>query len=326
MVVGVEAGTVTDPISGNVDTAIAGLYGTLVVHADGSWVYVQDLGAPQTGDPTTDVFSYTMADAAGATSTTTLTIDLNGGANQAPTAVDDTVSVVPGQSAVLDILTNDSDPDRDSLAIASVTAPTQGTAELRDADGDGRVDLVYTARTDARGTDSFTYTIDDGHGHTATAAVTVEFPAQGSVSGGDGPSSGTSPTTGGSGSTPVTGTTGDPTATPIGSGGSTTTTTTAGQATATAANDHFVYHLGDGPLTIAGFEPGSQGQTADQIELAGFNLNFNSLDTNGDQRIDAMDANVSSDGAGGITLHLGNQDDLTVTHVTTLHQDDLLFS
>jgi hypothetical protein len=57
-------------------------------------------------------------------------------------------------------------------------------------------------------------------------------------------------------------------------------------------------------LTIAGFEPGSQGQTADQIELAGFNLNFNSPDTNGDQRIDAMDANVSSDGAGGITLHL----------------------
>ncbi|MEP9390257.1 FG-GAP-like repeat-containing protein [Mesorhizobium sp. KR9-304] len=82
-VVGVAAGTPPGDVSGQVGSPVAGVYGALTLGADGTWTYARDDGDPDTqqlgeGEAATDVFTYTTADAQGATSTTSLSIALHG--------------------------------------------------------------------------------------------------------------------------------------------------------------------------------------------------------------------------------------------------------
>ena len=72
----------------NVGKPLIGTYGTLTLLADGSWSYALDNADPDTnalaqGQTATDVFTYTMADASGATSSAPLTIVITG-TNDAP--------------------------------------------------------------------------------------------------------------------------------------------------------------------------------------------------------------------------------------------------
>ena len=62
--------------------AITGTYGTLTLKSDGSYTYAaNNADAVATGTVVTDVFSYTVKDPGGATSTATLTISVNGQAD-----------------------------------------------------------------------------------------------------------------------------------------------------------------------------------------------------------------------------------------------------
>ena len=72
----------------NVGEPLIGTYGTLTLLANGSWSYALDNADPDTnalaqGQTATDVFTYTMADASGATSSAPLTIVITG-TNDAP--------------------------------------------------------------------------------------------------------------------------------------------------------------------------------------------------------------------------------------------------
>ena len=75
--------------NGTLGTALAGAHGSLVLNASGAFTYtVNETDAAvqalrQSTNTLTDVFSYTMRDTAGATSTTTLTVSIHG-ANDAP--------------------------------------------------------------------------------------------------------------------------------------------------------------------------------------------------------------------------------------------------
>jgi hypothetical protein len=75
---------------------------------------------------------------------------------------------------VIPVLSNDSDPDGDKLAIANVTQPSTspGVSEV-EVNPDGT--LTYIAR-DTSGTQTFTYTVSDGEGGEAKATVTVTVP------------------------------------------------------------------------------------------------------------------------------------------------------
>jgi len=84
------------------------------------------------------------------------------------TATDDSATVTAGVASIITVLTNDSDPDGDVLSITGVTAPAHGSASPN-ADGT----ITYTPANDFSGPDSFTYTVSDGHGDTATATVHV---------------------------------------------------------------------------------------------------------------------------------------------------------
>lgn len=107
---------------------------------------------------------------AASTAIDTVTVDIP---PTAPTAVDDSASVGAGQSVVVNVAGNDTDPngDIDPTSVAIVTPPAGGTAV---ANGDGTV--TYTNTNTALTTDTFTYTIDDADAGTATsneATVTV---------------------------------------------------------------------------------------------------------------------------------------------------------
>ncbi|WP_405278076.1 Ig-like domain-containing protein [Cobetia sp. Ld8] len=94
---GADATTVTD-VDGSTVTAdaaavVTGDYGTLTLEADGSYSYVLDTTNPAVqslddGESLADVFSYTITDADGDTSSTTLTITVDGSTDGAPTITD----------------------------------------------------------------------------------------------------------------------------------------------------------------------------------------------------------------------------------------------
>ena len=93
-------------------------------------------------------------------------------ANRSPVAVNDAVRTDPGQAAVVSVLANDSDPDRDALTVTAVGSAAHGTATLNP---NGTV--TYTPTKGYTGTDSFTYALADGRGGTATGTVSVTIAA-----------------------------------------------------------------------------------------------------------------------------------------------------
>ncbi len=89
--------------------------------------------------------------------------------NLAPQAVDDNAGNVAINSPLLiNPLANDSDPDNHSVIITNVTGASLGSLSI----SGGGTTIDYDAGA-APGADSFSYTIDDGHGGTSSATVNV---------------------------------------------------------------------------------------------------------------------------------------------------------
>lgn len=90
--------------------------------------------------------------------------------NSAPVAGNDEFHRSLGQLAELPVLANDSDADWDAVFITSVTDGAHGTVAINS----GGVTLTYYPGPSYRGNDTFTYTISDGYGGTATATVALK--------------------------------------------------------------------------------------------------------------------------------------------------------
>ncbi|GAA5126319.1 tandem-95 repeat protein [Luteolibacter yonseiensis] len=88
-----------------------------------------------------------------------------------PTANPDVAEIYPTQSAVIDVVANDTDPLGLRLLVTSVTAPAHGTATIME---DGRISYTHTG-TASPGTDEFFYTVSNGFGGTATIGVQIRF-------------------------------------------------------------------------------------------------------------------------------------------------------
>ena len=87
--------------------------------------------------------------------------------NDAPVAADDAAEAISNATVTINVLDNDTDIDYDNLSIVSATAPN-GVVTIN-ADNT----LEYTSNPDFSGTDTITYTVDDGNGGSDTASVTV---------------------------------------------------------------------------------------------------------------------------------------------------------
>jgi outer membrane protein OmpA-like peptidoglycan-associated protein len=141
--------------------------GTAVI-SSGKIVYTPNAASCAGG---TDSFTYNISDGKGGTSTATVNVTVRS-SNNAPVAVNDIYVVPCKTTAVLDVLANDSDRDGDALTITSITQPSRAVISI----GANGKSLVYTPGASCFVSDSFTYTISDGKGGTATASVTLVDP------------------------------------------------------------------------------------------------------------------------------------------------------
>ena len=141
-VTGVAAGTQASS-SGNVASAVAGTYGSIQIASNGALTYTVDnsnaaVQALRTsGNTLTDIFTYTVTDAGGLTSTTQVTLTIQG-SNDTPTVTSDTADAIEaggiangtaGNNPTGNVLSNDSDVDSgDALSVSGVAAGIQASA------------------------------------------------------------------------------------------------------------------------------------------------------------------------------------------------------
>jgi len=115
----------------------------------------------------TDTFTYTISDGNGGTDTATVNVTVTN-VEDAPDAVDDTPTIAEDSGAnVINVLGNDTDVDNDTLTVTAVTQGSHGSV------ANNGTSVSYTPNSNFFGTDTFTYTISDGHGGTDTATVNV---------------------------------------------------------------------------------------------------------------------------------------------------------
>ncbi len=211
VVTGVAAGPSASAV-GSVASTVIGQYGSIVVNADGSYTYTIDdsntsVQALRTNAQTLDdIFTYTVTDAGGLTSTSQVTITIRG-RNDNPVGVNDTATAVEaggianstaGSNGTGNVLTNDTDVDSvgngetkvvsgvaagpSASAVGSVGASVTGTYGSITIGSNG----IYTYTVDDSNsavqalrntsqtlTDLFTYEVVDAGGLASLATLTV---------------------------------------------------------------------------------------------------------------------------------------------------------
>ena len=142
-------------------------HGTTVINGDDTITYI-----PHGAYSGTDSFTYIIEDGQGGSDSATVTVELN---NSQPNANDDFATTDEDNSVAINVLSNDSDPDGDTISIKSITIPAYGNATLVSDN------IVYTPGPGAQAlrsgqmlTDTFQYTVSDGNkDDVATVTVTV---------------------------------------------------------------------------------------------------------------------------------------------------------
>jgi hypothetical protein len=86
----------------------------------------------------------------------------------APTANNDTTTTDEDTPVDVNVLANDVEPDGDTLSVISVTQGANGAVSINP-----NKTVHYSPNLNFNGSDSFTYTIDDGHGGQSTATVNL---------------------------------------------------------------------------------------------------------------------------------------------------------
>ena len=122
---------------------------------------------PEPGFVGTDTFLVTVSDGKGGETSYLVTVQVGDGLDAPPLAVADSAQTSSGAAVVIDVLANDSDPEGTDLAIDDSTAAAHGTVTCS-AD-----DCTYTPQPGYAGSDAFVYTVRDGAGQTALAAVGI---------------------------------------------------------------------------------------------------------------------------------------------------------
>ncbi|WP_341861585.1 cadherin-like domain-containing protein [Gymnodinialimonas sp. 57CJ19] len=136
--------------------------GTLTDNGDGTYTY-----EPNDDFNGTDSVTYTISDGNGGTDTATITFNV-APVNDAPDAVNDSVTTDEDTAITIDVLDNDTDVDGDPLEITGASVPAdQGTVEIVGNE------LLFTPAENFNGPATISYSISDGQGGTDTAEVLV---------------------------------------------------------------------------------------------------------------------------------------------------------
>ena len=163
----------------------AGQYGTFTITPNGFYTYVlnntatavQALGV---GETLTENFAYTAKDSSGATVTSTFTITING-TNDVPTVTPSTALVAEDTPTVSGVLPTPADTDTNDVLTytpQSATAGSYGALTLNAAGNytytlNNNLTAVQALQRGEQLLETFTYTVSDGHGGTATNVLTI---------------------------------------------------------------------------------------------------------------------------------------------------------
>jgi VCBS repeat-containing protein len=156
-----------DSMSPAVDAGPA--HGDVTLDTDGSFDYT-----PDPNFEGRDSFTYRSTDAVGGLGApATVTIDVTGTEDE-PTAANDAATTQEDHEVTIDLLANDSDPDlSDVLTVELSSGAASGGAVVNNGDGT----VTYTPPQDFNGADELEYTVNDGHGGTSSASVSVTVTA-----------------------------------------------------------------------------------------------------------------------------------------------------
>ena len=141
-------------------------HGTVTDNHDGTFTV-----HPQGGNSGAVALSYSIEDSHAAGTPVTRTVVLDSAGNHNPTAAGHTVTTSLNHAVTTTaaaLLAGSADADSDTLTLASVGSAAHGTVTLNAAGN-----AVYTPYVSYTGADSYSYTLSDGHGGTATATVNV---------------------------------------------------------------------------------------------------------------------------------------------------------
>ena len=133
---------------------------------DGAVLYVGP-GEDYEAEPNRFSLTVRARDASGAEAEARVVVAVSD-VNERPAAADDAAETAEDEPVTVDVLANDTDPDGDGLRVVRVSRPAHGTARM--AAGGG---VRYVPAANYHGTDRFTYSVSDGAGLTAEAAVEV---------------------------------------------------------------------------------------------------------------------------------------------------------
>jgi len=117
-----------------------------------------------------DSFTYWVSDGYGAIATGKVDVTVSP-VNDAPISNPDTATTLEDTSITIDVLSNDTDLESSSLIVSAFSRASSGTVTAV-AGG-----LLYTPDLNFNGSDSFTYTVSDGEGGSATAVVNIAITA-----------------------------------------------------------------------------------------------------------------------------------------------------
>ncbi len=151
--------------------------GTATVNANGEIVYT-----PNTGFTGNDTLAYQLCEPApscGSALCDTAYLYLTV-INRAPTATNDTKTILPCLSNTIDLIGNDTDPENGLLTVGNVSALSNPSAGTLTNNNDGTV--TFTPTTGFTGTVTFTYTVTDNGvtpltSSAATVSITVSAPS-----------------------------------------------------------------------------------------------------------------------------------------------------
>src|SRR5262249_18130989 len=143
---------------------------TQPAHGSASYTASGVTYAPAANYNGADSFTYSISDGHRGSATGT---DPNSvtQVNDPPVAGADSATTAEDTAVTISVLANDTDVDGDSLTVTGVTQPAHGSASYT-ASG-----VTYTPAANYNRSDSFTYSISDGHSGTATGTVSITVTA-----------------------------------------------------------------------------------------------------------------------------------------------------
>ncbi|WP_424100227.1 Ig-like domain-containing protein [Moorena producens] len=152
--------------------------GNAVVNNNGTPDNPSDDFISYTPNPNTngnDSFTYQVNDGNGGIDTATVNLTINP-VNDAPEAGDDSATTDEDTAVSINVLENDIDIEGDSLTLAIVSNPSNGSVVVNNngTPSNPTDDFIsYTPNPNTNGNDSFSYQVNDGNGGIDTATVNL---------------------------------------------------------------------------------------------------------------------------------------------------------